>query len=120
MLLKALRNAVDQVLSPSQWSSIRYSAQQQQIIATHKQQGDIPVSSLSDGIRNMIGLVADIAYRAIRLNPHLKEHAVKETQGIVLETKPYNLERNWKMFLELSPFFTKSRPNDSADGALGI
>ena len=84
LLLKALQNAVNQVLSPSQWSSIRYSAQQQQIIGTHEQQGDIPVSSLSDGIRNMIGLVADIAYRAIRLNPHLKEHAVKETQGIVL------------------------------------
>jgi predicted ATP-binding protein involved in virulence len=32
----------------------------------------------------MIGLVADIAYRSVRLNPHLGNDAVQETPGIVL------------------------------------
>ena len=32
----------------------------------------------------MIGMVADIAYRMVSLNPHLGKKAVKETPGIVL------------------------------------
>lgn len=32
----------------------------------------------------MIGLVADIAYRSARLNPHLGDNAVQATPGIVL------------------------------------
>jgi predicted ATP-binding protein involved in virulence len=32
----------------------------------------------------MIGMVADVAYRMVSLNPHLSERAVRETPGIVL------------------------------------
>jgi len=39
---------------------------------------------LSDGFRNMIGMVADIAYRCVTLNPHLNEQALAKTYGIVL------------------------------------
>ena len=39
---------------------------------------------LSDGYQNIIRLAADIAYRAITLNPHLGADAVKETEGVVL------------------------------------
>lgn len=39
---------------------------------------------LSDGFKNMIGMVADIAYRCVTLNPHLNELALEKTQGIVL------------------------------------
>ena len=39
---------------------------------------------LSDGYRNMIAIVADIAHRAVRLNPHLGEHAAELVEGIVL------------------------------------
>jgi predicted ATP-binding protein involved in virulence len=39
---------------------------------------------LSDGFRNMIGMVADIAYRCVTLNPHLNQKALQETDGIVL------------------------------------
>lgn len=41
-------------------------------------------SNLSDGYRNMIAMVADIAHRAARLNPQLGLGAVRETPGIVL------------------------------------
>jgi predicted ATP-binding protein involved in virulence len=44
----------------------------------------MPFSNLSDGYRGIVSLTADIAYRAIKLNPHLKERAVIDTQGIVL------------------------------------
>jgi predicted ATP-binding protein involved in virulence len=52
---------------------------------------------LSDGFRNIIGLVADIAYRCIQLNPHLGEYAVAETPGIVLiDELDLHLHPNWQ------------------------
>lgn len=39
---------------------------------------------LSDGYRNMLGMVADIAQRCVTLNPHLAGAAVTQTPGVVL------------------------------------
>ena len=44
----------------------------------------LPVSYLSDGQRNIIGMVADIAYRCVLLNPYLELKATKQSAGIVL------------------------------------
>ena len=44
----------------------------------------IPFNSLSDGYRNMVAMVADIAYRTARLNPHHGQDAAQETEGVVL------------------------------------
>jgi predicted ATP-binding protein involved in virulence len=44
----------------------------------------LPFSYLSDGFRNMVAMVADIAVRCATLNPHLKERAALETPGVVL------------------------------------
>jgi predicted ATP-binding protein involved in virulence len=44
----------------------------------------VPFSMLSDGYRNMIGMVADIAYRMATLNPQLEADVIKQTEGIVL------------------------------------
>jgi predicted ATP-binding protein involved in virulence len=99
-LLKAITKAVNIVLAPSGWSNIRYSATTKEVIATHKDQGDVPVSYLSDGVRNMLGMVADIAYRAVRLNPHLAENAVKETSGIVLiDEVDMHLHPQWQQLV---------------------
>lgn len=52
---------------------------------------------LSDGFRSTIGLVADLAYRCIQLNPHLGENAVKETPGVVLiDEIDMHLHPNWQ------------------------
>lgn len=99
-LLKAITSAVNIVLAPSGWSNIRYSAMTKEVIATHKDQGDVPVSYLSDGVRNMLGMVADIAYRAVRLNPHLAENAVNETSGIVLiDEVDMHLHPQWQQLV---------------------
>ena len=47
-------------------------------------EGLMPFDDLSDGYRNMVGIIADIAHRASRLNPHLGVDAAIKTQGIVL------------------------------------
>lgn len=49
-----------------------------------EKEGLVPFNSLSDGYRNMVGMVADIAHRAARLNPHHGADAALKTQGVVL------------------------------------
>lgn len=49
-----------------------------------EKEGLVPFNSLSDGYRNMVGMVADIAHRAARLNPHLGANAGIKTTGVVL------------------------------------
>jgi predicted ATP-binding protein involved in virulence len=44
----------------------------------------LPFTYLSDGTRNFFALISDIAYKAVTLNPHLRERALVETEGIVL------------------------------------
>ncbi len=41
-------------------------------------------NTMSDGFRNMVAMVADIAHRAARLNPHLGVDAAANTTGVVL------------------------------------
>lgn len=49
-----------------------------------EKEGLVPFNDLSDGYRNMVGMVADIAHRAARLNPHHGAQAGLRTTGIVL------------------------------------
>lgn len=49
-----------------------------------EKEGTTPFNSLSDGYRNMVAMVADIAHRASRLNPQHATEAARLTAGIVL------------------------------------
>lgn len=82
--IASVNQAINTCLAPSGWKNIEYSMARQELIAHHEEYGDLPVSLLSDGIRNMIGLVADIAFRATKLNPQLGAEASSRTPGIVL------------------------------------
>jgi predicted ATP-binding protein involved in virulence len=60
----------------------------------------LPFSNLSDGYKSMIGMVADMAYRCIQLNPGLKENVIKETEGIVLiDELDLHLHPEWQRTL---------------------
>lgn len=50
----------------------------------HPDHGELPISMLSDGVRSVISLVADLALRCVRLNPALGEQAPFLTPGVVL------------------------------------
>lgn len=82
--LASVQHAVDIALKPSGWRALEWDFAEDTIVAFHPAHGRLPVDVLSDGIRNMIGLVADIAHRATRLNPHLGAAAATQTPGIVL------------------------------------
>lgn len=82
---KAVQQAVDTVLKPhTGWHTLEYSAEHEELVMNHDQQGELKVSQLSDGIRNMLALVGDIAYRCYKLNAHLGEAAPRRTRGIVM------------------------------------
>lgn len=82
--ISAVSFAVNTCLAPAGWKNIEYSLSREELVAHHDQQGELPVALLSDGIRNMIGMVADIAFRATKLNPQFGSEAAQKTPGIVL------------------------------------
>ncbi|QZE15888.1 AAA family ATPase [Halosquirtibacter laminarini] len=70
----------------------------------------LPFSYLSDGTRNFFALIADIAYKCVTLNPHLKENALIEASGIVLiDELDLHLHPDWqrKIIVGLKTTFPK-------------
>lgn len=56
-----------------------------------------PISTLSDGQKNLIGLIGDIALRCILLNPHFGSNAHLKTPGIILiDELDLHLHPNWQ------------------------
>jgi predicted ATP-binding protein involved in virulence len=57
----------------------------------------LPFEYLSDGTRNLFALLADIAYKCLVLNPHLKDNALRETPGIILiDELDLHLHPDWQ------------------------
>jgi predicted ATP-binding protein involved in virulence len=84
-LIAAVRQAVDECLQISGWRGLRYSFTHQAVVMEHPAHGVLEVSQLSDGVRNMIAMVADIAYRMVRLNgSDLGSEATRQTPGLIL------------------------------------
>ncbi len=81
-----VKTAVDALVRQATgWHSLEYSQRHdQQLVMWHDEFGVMPVEMLSDGLRNAIALVADLAFRAYKLNPHLGEEAARQTPGVAL------------------------------------
>jgi predicted ATP-binding protein involved in virulence len=80
-MLEWIGEAVAQVLHPSGWKHVFYDLAAETISAIHPEHGALPVAQLSDGVRNLLAMVADIAFRCCKLNPHL---GPKGSHGLVL------------------------------------
>jgi predicted ATP-binding protein involved in virulence len=79
------------------WKDVKYDVLLDELIATSKDGRTLPFRMLSDGVRNMIGMIADIAYRCITLNPLLSTEAARLTPGIVLiDEIDLHLHPNWQ------------------------
>lgn len=84
-VLEAVRNAIVEMIPGAKrvWWDVDWD----EILIETEIQGKTqptPFHLLSDGYRNMIGMVADIAYRMATLNPQLEVDVIKQTAGIVL------------------------------------
>lgn len=85
-IINVITQAVDLlVCEATGWHGLEYKASQhQQLVMHHECFGSMPVDMLSDGLRNAIAMVADLAFRAYKLNPHLGADAARQTPGIAL------------------------------------
>lgn len=66
------------------WIEIKYNDREDNLVVRSLNGNSQIFNNLSDGVKNMVGMVADIAYRAAVLNPHLESEAARLTPGIVL------------------------------------
>lgn len=69
-----------------------------------------PMKNLSDGYKNTLSMVADIAYRMAVLNPWLLENVLTETTGIVLiDEVDLHLHPRWqqRILCDLKTIFPK-------------
>lgn len=97
-VLEAVREAIISMIPDAKkvfwdmdWDELRIET-----LVQYKPQS-VPFHLLSDGYRNMIGMVADIAYRMATLNPQLETDVIKKTEGIVLiDEIDLHLHPNWQ------------------------
>jgi predicted ATP-binding protein involved in virulence len=82
--ISAIAGAVEQALQDEGWSGFRYDFAHEELAMTHAEHGTLPVSLLSDGVRAMVSMVADLAFRCVRLNGYMGRRAPQESRGIVL------------------------------------
>ena len=83
-MIMGVRQATDVVLKPTGWSNLNWDPKANVLTAEHGTQGHLPLFMLSDGVRTMLALVADVARRCANLNPHLSDKAPIETPGVLL------------------------------------
>lgn len=96
-ILSAVQTALRDELSPDESVifSTRYS---DDIVALKTAEGTVvPFSTLSDGYRNVIKMILDIAVRMCMLNPYLKEKALTDTPGVVvIDEIDLSLHPSWQ------------------------
>lgn len=83
--VKVVQDAVNEVLKPVGWKNLQFSQRDDEsLVLRHDDYGVMKADRLSDGIKNVLAMIADIAYRAALLNGHLGEDAAKKSPGIVM------------------------------------
>lgn len=83
--LVTIDSAIQTVIgAKTEWQRLSWDWDENKLVAIDKNRSRLPVDFLSDGIRTMIGLVGDLAYRASLLNPHFVGEPLSRVRGIVL------------------------------------
>jgi predicted ATP-binding protein involved in virulence len=98
-LLMAVLEAVETCVAD--WEELRWDLENDDLTGLYKRPDGsaerVPLYYLSDGVRTMAGMVAEIAYRCAILNGHLGAEAVRESRGVVLiDELDMHLHPNWQ------------------------
>ncbi len=98
-LLDAVLDAISQCIP--NWKATEWDEDYDDLmgIYTHENGSEsrIPLFYLSDGLRIMAGIAAEIAYRCVMLNDHLGSQVIKQSEGIVLiDELDMHLHPNWQ------------------------
>lgn len=100
--IQVVQQATDCFLqSTTGWHSLEYSVRNEKsLVLNHEQHGTMKVELLSDGIRIMLAMVGDIAYRCFKLNPHFGIEAARTTTGVVLiDEVDMHLHPRWQQLV---------------------
>ena len=106
-VLKSVRESINLGLEHMGWNNFRFDGKE--LVLENKEGVSLSIDKLSDGVKSMFALVADIAYRCTKLNPNLKS-ASKTTQGIVLiDEVDMHLHPSWqqRVLKDLQTIFPK-------------
>ncbi|MBO1059736.1 MAG: AAA family ATPase [Aphanizomenon flos-aquae CP01] len=79
----AILNALS-VCQIDNWIEIKYDDREDNLVVRSLDGNSQIFNKLSDGVKNMVAMVADIAYRAAVLNPQFNGEAARLTPGVVL------------------------------------
>lgn len=102
MAIRVVQQVTDCFLKATTgWHTLEYSvSNEKSLVLKHEQQGIMKVDLLSDGIRSMLAMGGDIAYRCIKLNPHFGIDAAKKTTGVVLiDEVDMHLHPRWQQLV---------------------
>lgn len=96
--IRAVQLTIDEMLSNhTGWQRLEYSEEHKELVLYHELHGTLKISQLSDGIRNILALVGDIAYRCYKLNSHMGADAPQRTHGIVMiDEVDMHLHPSWQ------------------------
>lgn len=109
--VKVVQDAVNEVLKPVGWQQLQYSEKyDKSLVLKHPDHGVMKISQLSDGIKNMLAMIADIAYRCVLLNGHLESEAAKQSAGVVMiDELDMHLHPQWQQ--SVIPSLSRAFPN---------
>lgn len=100
VLLEAVLQAITTCVPD--WTDLRWDADSDDLTGRYHRPEAVapelvPLYYLSDGLRTMAGMAAEIAYRCVVLNGHLGGAAVRESRGLVLiDELDMHLHPNWQ------------------------
>ncbi|MEG1040174.1 MAG: AAA family ATPase [Pseudomonas sp.] len=100
--VRVVQQAIDSFLSTTTgWHQLEFSVtQESSLVLSHDLHGTLDVDQLSDGIRSVLAMIGDIAYRCIKLNPHLGGDAARQTRGVVLiDEVDMHLHPRWQQII---------------------
>lgn len=98
-LLRAVLEAISQCVP--NWTAIEWDEDSDDLLGIYKHpdgsETRMPLYYLSDGLRTMASIAAEIAYRCVILNDHHGVDAVKKSAGVVLiDELDMHLHPNWQ------------------------
>lgn len=80
----AIQMAINACMRSTGLRDIYFNHDLECFVVSHPETGEMIVSDLSDGFRSIISMVADLAYRMVRLNPFVDAETALNTPGVVL------------------------------------
>ena len=95
VIMDAVKYSLQEELSPGQ--QVLYSSRYGEIAVKNSDGTVIDFSALSDGYRNVIKIVTDIATKMCILNPYLGKDTLKKTPGVVvIDELDLSLHPTWQ------------------------